>query len=66
MKRYVLKVWAARTDEPHGMVDDGDTGIHLYGVYVRKGRKSEWGFDDDWPPRRVIVTVEWPDEATDV
>ena len=49
--------WVGKTQQPFLRESDFDT-LELENVYYKKCTKDDWGDLEDWPPRKVRITVE--------
>lgn len=62
-RKYTVTAWAGRTKGRFGF-DKGigvDFGLFFADeLWTQKGRKADW--EDDWPPRKVHITMEWEEE----
>ena len=48
--------WVGKSEKPELFIDEETGSFQLYNIY-NQGKRYDW-HDDDWPPRKVKVTVE--------
>jgi len=62
MKKKIIGWIGKSANGDFNRLKEWDNGFNLAlpGVFAKKGKKSEWEFCD-WPPVKVIVTIELAD-----
>ena len=64
--KKILKGWVGNDfkakDMLHWTGEELNKMLFLGNIFYIKGNKNQWDEESNWPPKRVIVTVEVKDE----